>query len=224
MIKLERVSVNEAARYMGVAGEPDENVISLIERADRLVRERVNPRYIYRETTAEVTQDGIWLASEELLLTGENIKRHLSGCTRVILLAATLSAEADKLIRTAAVTDVAVSLAIDCVCSAAVEQLCDKAEEEIFSTVLAPFRTWRFSPGYGDLPLSVQGDFLRAVDAQRRIGLTVSDSDILIPSKSVTAVIGISDNPVESPKTGCDICKLKGRCGFAAKGVTCKDH
>lgn len=51
--------------------------------------------------------------------------------------------------------------------------------------------TFRYSPGYGDLPLDVQSSFLRALDAQKKIGLTVSENNLLFPRKSVTAIIGI---------------------------------
>ena len=119
-------------------------------------------------------------------------------------------------------TDVAESFAIDCLCSAAVEQVCDAAEEEIFSVIEAPYRTWRFSPGYGDLPLGIQGSFLKMLNAQRRIGLTVTDSMLLIPSKSVTALIGISDAPVSRGKRGCGSCNMRENCAYRRGGRSCQ--
>lgn len=220
-MKLEAVSLTEAARYMGVRGEPDSRVRELLERAEELVRSRVRPAYVYRETTAEMTGEGVSLGIMASPLTGEDIKRHLKGCSRAIVLAATLSQEADKLIRQAAVRDMAESLAIDCLCSAAIEQVCDRAEEEIFSAVKAPYRTWRYSPGYGDLPIELQGDILCALNAQRRIGLTVSDSSLLIPTKSVTAIIGISDAPAEHTAKGCAVCSMSESCAYRASGAYC---
>lgn len=220
-MELHSISKAEAARYMGVKGEPDPSVMELLDRAEKQVIGKVRPKYVYLETDVEITDEGVLLGAMSEPLTGEDIKRHLKGCRKAVLLAATLSQEADKLIRQAAVTNVAESLAIDCICSAAVEQVCNRAEEEIFSRISAPYRTWRFSPGYGDLPITHQRGFILALNAQRRIGLTVTDSCLLIPSKSVTAIIGISDAPVTRGAKGCAVCSMRESCAFRAGGSTC---
>ncbi|MBO7473748.1 MAG: 5-methyltetrahydrofolate--homocysteine methyltransferase [Ruminococcus sp.] len=216
------ISKAEAARYMGVKGEPDSAVSELLDRAEKQVREVLRPKYVYIETDISITDEGVLLGAMIEPLTGDDIRRHLKGCDKAVLLAATLSQEADKLIRQAAVTNMAYSLALDCICSAAIEQVCERAEEEIFSKLSAPYRTWRFSPGYGDLPLTLQRGFLLALNAQRRIGLTVTDSSLLIPSKSVTAVIGISDVQVTKGSRGCAVCTMKDSCAYRLSGNICK--
>ncbi|MBP5433149.1 vitamin B12 dependent-methionine synthase activation domain-containing protein [Ruminococcus sp.] len=221
-MELQPISKTEAARYMGVRGEPDSAVLELLDRAEKQVREALRPKYVYIETDISMTEEGVLLGAMTEPLTGEDIRRHLKGCDKAVLLAATLSQEADKFIRQAAVTNMAYSLALDCICSAAIEQVCERAEEEIFSKLSAPYRTWRFSPGYGDLPLTLQRGFLLALNAQRRIGLTVTDSSLLIPSKSVTAVIGISDAPVTKGSHGCAVCTMKDSCAYRLSGINCK--
>lgn len=221
-MKLDPVSLQEAARYMGVRGEPDTKVYELLRKAEELVIASLSPKFVYRETTAEITADGVKLGCMDEILTGRDAAAHLKGCDRAVLLAVTLSSEADKLIRQYSVRDMSLSLALDCVCSAAVEQVCDRAEEEIFSRIDAPYRTWRFSPGYGDLPLDVQGSFLKALNAQRRIGLTATENSLLIPSKSVTAVIGISGSPVNKGSKGCGVCSMRESCAFRQSGRSCK--
>ena len=216
------ISKAEAARYMGVKGEPDSAVSELLDRAEKQVREVLRPKYVYIETDISITDEGVLLGAMIEPLTGDDIRRHLKGCDKAVLLAATLSQEADKLIRQAAVTNMAYSLALDCICSAAIEQVCERAEEEIFSKLSAPYRTWRFSPGYGDLPLTLQRGVLLALNAQRRIGLTVTDSSLLIPSKSVTAVIGISDVQVTKGSRGCAVCTMKDSCAYRLSGKICK--
>lgn len=222
-MKLKTISKSEAARYMGIRGEPDAAIQAILDEAEELVREKLRPSYVYRETALEFTEDGVKADCMSIPMPGEDIKRHLEGCGKAILIAATVSAEADKLIRQAAVTNMARSLAIDCLCSAAVEQVCETAEEEIFSRINAPYRTWRFSPGYGDLPISMQREFILALNAQRRIGLTVTESSLLVPSKSVTAIIGISELPIEQKNKGCDMCRLKENCSFRLSGRRCGD-
>lgn len=222
MLSLGDVSRQDAARFMGVRGEPDSQVSALLDRAMEMVIGNVRPQFVWREFGTEQRDEGIALTGSELILTGKDIARHLQSCKRAVLMAVTLSSEADKLIRKTAVTDVALSLAVDSVCSAAVESACDMAETEIFSAIDAPYRTWRFSPGYGDLPLDLQSKVLAALNAQRRIGLTATDSSLLIPSKSVTAIIGISDVPVEQRKSGCEVCNLSESCNYRRIGVVCR--
>lgn len=219
MIRLDPISKEEAARYMGVRGVPDAATAELIDRCEPVVREKVRPAYVYREVSVVQRSDGVYLPETELLLPGEDIKSHLKDCRKAVIFAATISAEADKLIRQAAVSDMAESLAYDCLCSAAVEQVCAKAEEEIFSGYGEHYRTWRFSPGYGDLPISVQSSFLRALNAQRRIGLTATENSLLLPSKSVTAIIGIAERPPEHEGgSGCEVCNMRDRCAFSHSG------
>lgn len=218
MMKLGEIDKNEAARYMGVRGVPSESVRELLDKYEPILRERLRPAYVYRETAVTFTGEGVQLGGVGAVLTGDSIREHLRDCQRAVILAATVSAEADKLIRQTSVTDMAAALAVDCLCSAAIEQICDRAEEEIFSVIQAPFRTWRFSPGYGDLPIYLQKELLLALNAQRRIGLTATESSLLVPSKSVTAIIGISDSEVHGKVYGCASCTMAGRCRYIQIG------
>lgn len=223
MMILNPISKSEAARYMGVKGVPDGQVMEILERLEPLVRERMRPKYVYRKTEVNFTENGLFLNGLDASLEGEDIKKHLDGCSESVVLAATLSAEADKFIRQMAVTDMAETLAVDCLCSAAIEQVCNRAEDEIFSAIYAPYRTWRFSAGYGDFPLDIQRNLLLFLNAQRRIGLTVTENSLLLPSKSVTAIIGISEKPVHRGKKGCASCKMRDNCVFSASGKTCSE-
>lgn len=218
MIKLDIISKVETARYMGIKGIPDERTAEILDKYEPIVRERLRPAFVYRETTVHFSEDGVHFDGVNAVFTGNDIKKHLEGCERAVLLAVTVSAEADKLIRQVAVTGMAEALAVDCLCSSAIEQVCNKAEDEIFAENNVQFRTWRFSPGYGDLPISLQKEIILSLNAQRRIGLTVTESCMLIPSKSVTAIIGISDSPIEKGKKGCDICNMRDRCGLRQNG------
>lgn len=218
MIKLDVISKAESARYMGVKGVPDKTTAEILDKYEPIVRERLRPAFVYRETAVRFGADGVYLDGVNAVFTGNAIKKHLAGCERAVILAVTVSAEADKLIRQTSVIGMAEALAVDCLCSSAIEQVCDKAEQEIFTANPVKFRTWRFSPGYNDLPISLQKDLILALNAHRRIGLTVTENCLLIPSKSVTAIIGISDNPIEQGKKGCDVCNMRETCGVRQNG------
>ena len=83
------------------------------------------------------------------------------------------------------------------------------------------YLTDRFSPGYGDLPISLQDSFLRLVDAQKQIGLTVTTTHILTPRKSVTAIIGLANQPQNKRFRGCAYCSMFETCAFRKAGKTC---
>ena len=74
-----------------------------------------------------------------------------------------------------------------------IEALCDSLCEELKSSLKTEGKTSkpRFSPGYGDLPLSFQKDVFRVLEPEKRIGLTLNASLLMSPTKSVTAIIGI---------------------------------
>ncbi|MCD7891796.1 MAG: 5-methyltetrahydrofolate--homocysteine methyltransferase [Ruminococcus sp.] len=223
-MNLTSISKSEAARYMGIKGEPDSQIREILDRAEKTVRENVKPKYVYREAPISFTADGVKVEGMSAPLTGKDIVKHLSGCNEVIILVATLTGDADKLIRQTGINGMAEALAVDCLCSAAVEQVCNRAEEEIFSHTDAAYRTWRFSPGYGDLPLKLNKDILVYLNAARRIGLTVTEDSLLIPSKSVMAIIGISDKPVQKGVRDCAVCNMRDRCAFSGSGGCGKNN
>ncbi len=127
----------------------------------------------------------------------------------------------ENAIRRAQVRDMTRALMLDCCGSVAVEAVCDNAVEEIKSSLGAPFLTDRFSPGYGDLPLSVQPRFLDTLDAARRIGLHLTPTGIMTPRKSVTAILGIANTPQPRRCRGCAYCSMFETCTFRKAGKTC---
>ena len=97
---------------------------------------------------------------------------------------------------------------------AAIESVCDDAENQLRREAEASgkYLTDRFSPGYGDMPLEQSKGICRVLSADKNIGLTVSQSGIMIPRKSVTAVMGISQTPVPRRPSGCEGCSARATC------------
>ena len=81
--------------------------------------------------------------------------------------------------------------------------------------------TFRYSPGYGDLPLDIQKNFLNVLDAQKKIGLTTSENFLLFPRKSVTAIIGIINKNIKIKERNCQECNNYKNCSFRRKGENC---
>jgi cobalamin-dependent methionine synthase I len=105
------------------------------------------------------------------------------------------------------------ALVAQAVSSAMIETYCDETEKEIaqINEIKDLNPVSRFSPGYGDFDISFQKDFLKILNGSR-IGLSLTDAFMLTPVKSVTAVIGFSEEKKEMAGK-CVLCADKG-CSF----------
>ncbi len=218
---------SEVLRYLGWKGS--EIPAALEETLRRCIRElceSARPAWVYRRFSLARAGGGLLLSPSSLLLTGNDIAAHLSGCGEVFLLCATIGLGPERLIRSRMVTNPEEGVILDACATQAIEQTADLAEDEIAALCRAEGHglTWRFSPGYGDLPLAAQGDVIRLCDAPRRIGLTLTDSLLMTPGKSVTALLGVTPLPAADDgrrQDKCSRCPNQGRCAFRRRGTTC---
>lgn len=136
------------------------------------------------------------------------LKRNLSGCDRIVVFAATVGLGLDRLIARYGRLSPARALMLQAIGAERIEGLCDVFCEKIRRDApaaglhMAP----RFSPGYGDFPLELQKDIFRVLDCPRKIGLTLNDSLLMSPSKSVTAIIGLGPCANSILAAGCSQC------------------
>ena len=191
----------------------------------------------WRELTAEevnalraaATPRGVWkqlpLTALPLQNAGNDIARHLRGCDAMVLMAVTLGSGADTLMRRLELTDIALAAVVDAMASAVMEELCNALEAEIRTSVQAQghYLTGRFSPGYGDCPLTLQQPFAIALDTVRGLGMAVTPENLLTPRKSVTAILGVADHPVTGARAGCGHCLLREKCEYRKRGTTCEN-
>ncbi len=167
--------LKEALRYLGIQGEADEESLRLVSECMETIRCVAVPKYIQRTFTPEEFVP---------FLIGEDIKRHVEGAEKIVLMAATLGLGVDIEIKKAQAVDMARAAALDACAAAYIENYCDEVMPDRLSGSM------RFSPGYGDYPLSVQPFLLKALKASK-VGITALKSHMLLPSKSVTAVVGL---------------------------------
>ncbi len=209
---------NEVLRYLGYNGQEISDTISeMIDKTSAEAEKAVTPRYCAVESPISRSADGIRVDNCGMLLCGSDIAEHLKGCESVILFAASIGADIERRIRIYEAQDLTRAIIMDCCGSSLIESYCDLVCGSIAErlTERGLFPTSRFSPGYGDLPLSLQPEFLRALNAQRQIGLTCNEQFLMFPRKSVTAVIGLSKTPVGGcSKTACDTCRMNSTCQF----------
>ncbi len=183
---------SEALRYLGIQGEADKETLRLVSECFEMLDAAAAPKTIRRVYSP---------AAFSPFLVGKDIVRHLENCKEVILFAATLGMEVDRLIRKMQTVDMAKAAVLNACASAKIEKVCDEAMPERATT--------RFSPGYGDYPLSMQPLLLKELAAEK-IGIVALESYMLLPTKSVTAVIG----------TGKEISCGKSKCATCAH-ITC---
>lgn len=212
MIKLEKLNRNEAVRYLGGAGiSLNYRMDVLMDECEKAVLEKASPKYLYVEKDLPCPQ----------IMGGKDIESHLNGCEKAIVMCATVGSEVDKLIRISQISDMARAVVMDSLASVAVEQVCNAFDKIIAEKYSDYNMTFRFSPGYGDYPIELQKIILQMLDAPKKIGLCTNDNFLLTPTKSVTAVLGLSKNLIERKKRGCAICNMRETCKFRRKGLHC---
>ena len=145
-------------------------------------------------------------------LGSKDLAKNLSGCDRVLLFAATVGLELDRLIEKQSRLSPSRALFLQALGAERIEALCDefcKSFEKENGVSLVP----RFSAGYGDLSIETQKDVFRVLNPQKNIGLFLNESLLMSPSKSVTAFVGITDKKTSEHTGKCEKCKNK-ECSF----------
>ena len=213
-IQLREIPLREVLHFLGWRGTPvDAPLMAQLREACALVTREASPHLTYRRFAIEA--DGT-LAGTAFAPQGSDVRAMLAPCREAVLLAATLGAQSERLLLRIQAMDAAKALLVDAALSAAVEAVLDAWEEELRGTLAAQrlYLTDRFSPGYGDMPIGQTKAICEVLGAQRAIGLTVSAGGVMMPRKSVTAVLGISAQPVSRRPSGCEGCAARETCAL----------
>lgn len=184
------IETKDIIRYLRMdSAQPDpalsQRILALRKPADDAMR----PARIWKRFP--LSDNRIVSGGHTLPVTGM-LSAHLKGCQEVYLVCGTLGAGFDALLRKVSATSGADALIVQAIGTAAIERLMDSIEDEINGELTAGESiTSRYSPGYGDFPLSEQRTVLTLLDASRKAGVSLTDTMLMVPSKSVSAVIGI---------------------------------
>ncbi len=214
------VDRDEVLRYLEYhEGSLDNEMQQLIDSCIDEVMEISQYKYVYRIFKKGGPGLETVLEDSTIELLGNDVQEHLRTSNHVAVMAATLGIEVEKRIMYYGKINLTRGIILDSCAAQLVEEFCDFIEEKIKSIANGNGLniTSRFSPGYGDLPISIQGQILGSLNASKLIGLNVSESSILLPRKSVTAFIGITREVVKKERT-CISCSLNGSCEFYREG------
>lgn len=190
----------ELLRYLGHHGqEIPENVEAVIGECKRELELAAVPKAYWREYP---------LPTGNHELGSRSLERNLKDCEAVLLFAATLGSRVDVLLQRYSRIQVSKAVVMQAAAVAMLETFCDEQNEALREQYRRKERYLRprFSPGYGDFPLECQREIFTALELNKRVGIMLTDSLLMTPSKSVTAVIGISRLPVECRLQGCEVC------------------
>lgn len=206
----------EARRYLGLhrpGGPPDPDMEERLRSSGALLMETARPKAVWKRFPLALGEDRVQIAGMEI--ESRSLRRHLRNCTQAYLFAATLGLETDRLLHRLGVTEVSRAVMVQACAASLLEVYCDGCCAQIGEEVRAEglFPRPRFSPGYSDFPAVWQRRLLEAVDAPRRIGLTATGGMMLAPTKSVTAVVGLTTDPDCARPGGCARC-AQADCAF----------
>lgn len=184
------VDKRQALRFMGCSGDVDSVEFSrLYDECLKLYLSLASPKAVVRKTAVSFGENN------EIIFDfgkteSESLKKNLQGCKSAYVFAATVGADIDRQIKRFSVTCDVRTMMFSCIASSGVECWCDYVNDALAAREsLRP----RFSPGYGGVPLSLQEDIFRFLDVTKKIGVCLTDKYMMVPVKSVTAIIGIRE-------------------------------
>ncbi len=220
-----KIDRKEALRYMGHRAEPDERLCAVMDECEAGLLACAAPRWVWRVFDLIRENGDLALSGCGFSLAGEDIARHVEGCGKAAVLAVTLSASADRFLKTQTLSDGLKGLVSDAMASVLVEQVSEQAQREILEGMNGYSATWCYAAGYGDFPLEILPKLVECVDAARKIGVSCTASNMLTPQKSIVGIVGLSTEATRARARGCANCGLREKCEFRKSGAgSCQNN
>lgn len=196
---------SEILRYAGCRTEDDlpaELLTDAIKEAESVLVYKVCYLPLDIKIAGDNCDFGLFSAKSKALA------RNLEKARKAVVFAATVGVGIDRLISKYGAVSPAKAVLFQAIGAERIEALCDAfCFDTGKKTGLYPMP--RFSPGYGDFELKSQKDIFALLNCQKHIGLTLNDSLIMSPSKSVTAITGLTDKPQGKDRNKCRGCENK---------------
>lgn len=201
------INKSEILRYLGYGKNlADENVMNIIDVCIYELMNASSMRSVHGIFDISINCNTIDFGGFKV--ESSNLSKNLYGCSQAILFAATLGSKTDFILNKCSKTDMGKAVIMEACAVEIIEKYCDECQQNIELDMsenhiyLRP----RFSPGYGDFNINYQKDMMSMLDLPRKAGITLTDGYMLAPSKSVTAVIGLSTTKQNCHKKGCEEC------------------
>lgn len=225
------VDRSEVLRYLGYSGQSmTDELESRIDGVAKDCLAACRPRglwQVFEVSGQQARADGVpavHLGGTALELVGHSMEKHMRGAVAVGVMAVTVGMGVERELRRLSLTDPVAQVIFDAAATTAVERAADACEASLVAKAheRGLYTNFRFSPGYGDMPLETQPQLLGTLGAQRRLGITLAPKSLLMtPTKSVTAVLGMFEKPQPSSHASCGDCLCHDFCRILATGTPC---
>ena len=216
----------EVLRYLGHNGQEIDSDLNLrINECIKETKNEIDTKYVYQiyDIKKDLNLNTVQFENTNLILKSKDISELLRDCDKCVLMCATLGFNIEKNIRRYSYNNLTKGIIIDACATTSIEEVCDLVQDSILDKVAKEEKslTMRYSPGYGDLDISANRDILNVLDAHRKIGVTVTNTGIMIPRKSVVALIGITNEKIGKVKRTCENCSNRFNCEYRRKADGC---
>lgn len=200
----------EILRYAGCKDTTDGSLQFLLEECLKEVLPRLSYKVCYMELPLVISEETCDFGCMKVV--SKDLVKNLLGCEHAFLFAATIGVEIDRLVQKYTHISPAKAVIMQAIGAERIEALCDAFCQDLKKEVrqgkelsLRP----RFSPGYGDLLLETQKDIFQILQCNKNIGVSLNDSLLMSPAKSVTAFVGVGEAIEREEKNKCTMCEKK---------------
>ena len=186
------INYKEILRYAGIKTST-EQMDSIINSCIDELNGKLHYKVCYSEFPITIMDNTINLGFATT--TSTNLSDNLSNCKSIVVFAATIGIEIDRLIKRYSSITPSRAVILQAIGAERIESLCNAFNRDITNEKQnLGFNTKpRFSPGYGDLDINLQRDILDCLKSPKMVGISLTNNLFMTPTKSVTAIIGISD-------------------------------
>lgn len=208
------INRKEIYRYLGVRrGDPDERTREIVEECIDELMQVITPRMVYRIFPLSFPEDGS-IDFTCFQVRSRSLLKNLKGCDKILIFAATIGERVDLLLRRYNKLEVSRGVIMQAASAATIEAYCNEINRDFKEKAAQKgyFLRPRFSPGYGDFPIECQRLISDVLKMEKNCGITLTDSLLMMPSKSVTAVIGMGHEKTDCAMDGCEVCNKRDSC------------
>ena len=187
-------------------------ISDLLDECIEEIKQTAEPKVIVKKF--KLAKDPLRLEESGDEILGQQMADMLKDCEECLLIGCTLGIGMERKTKFYAKINMTKSTVLDAVASAYLEEYCDEYEQ----TLGFGNRTYRACPGYGDFPLEFNRRIAILLDISKKIGVTITSNNLLIPQKSMLGLIGIGS---DKRKKSCGNCVMKEACPFRKRGQRC---
>ena len=157
--------------------------------------------------------DSLLNIDKELTSSSEDLLFYLDGCKDVVLFATTLGVDVDAYSKKLQAKDMSSAVIYDSLASSYLEYLTDEYEKNLNLGE----HTFRFAPGYGDIPIKLNYIIIDSLGISKKIGIYKASNNMMLPQKSMITICGLGKKTAPT----CAHCIRLNSCSLRKEGYRC---